>query len=207
MRSSRRQRNLAPETSATMENVGGRVSNSNSASDARPSPSPLALTAVPDHVPQDLSNQRSRVDVSNAAASLLSLRRDFHRASAQSAVAAHHLSFLESCLEDALVPSGLQLRLKPQIYKEGASDVSTRIASSLLCNPRASSPAIINIRISVPFMRDTTRARAHKYGKDAGLSPSTQWQLVFVIRIHRRSRTGANSLAVFYWSAVYAVKP
>ena len=42
---------------------------------------------------------------------------------------------------------------------------------SLLCNPRASSPAIINIRISVPFMRDTTRARARKYGKDAGLSP------------------------------------
>ena len=40
MRSSRRQRNQAPETSATMENVGGRVSNSNSASDARPSPSP-----------------------------------------------------------------------------------------------------------------------------------------------------------------------
>ena len=26
---------------------------------------------------------------------------------------------------------------------------------------------IINIRISVPFMRDTTRARARKYGKDA----------------------------------------
>ena len=26
--------------------------------------------------------------------------------------------------------------------------------------------AIINIRISVPFMRDTTRARARKYGKD-----------------------------------------
>ena len=43
----------------------------------------------------------------------------------------------------------------------------------LLCNPRASSPAIINIRISVPFMRDTTRARARKYGKDAGLSPSS----------------------------------
>ena len=35
----------------------------------------------------------------------------------------------------------------------------------LLCNPRASSPAIINIRISVPFMRDTMRARARKYGK------------------------------------------
>ena len=33
-------------------------------------------------------------------------------------------------------------------------------------------------------------------------------QLVFVTRIHRRSRAGANdSLAVFYWSAVYAVKP
>ena len=29
-----------------------------------------------------------------------------------------------------------------------------------------------------------------------------------VTRIHRRSRAGANdSLAVFYWSAVYAVKP
>ena len=27
-----------------------------------------------------------------------------------------------------------------------------------------------DIRISVPFMRDTTRARARKYGKDAGLS-------------------------------------
>ena len=26
-----------------------------------------------------------------------------------------------------------------------------------------------DIRISVPFMRDTTRARARKYGKDAGL--------------------------------------
>ena len=34
------------------------------------------------------------------------------------------------------------------------------VIRSLLCNPRASSPAIINIRISVPFMRDTTRARA-----------------------------------------------
>ena len=44
------------------------------------------------------------------------------------------------------------------------------VIRSLLCNPRASSPAIINIRISVPFMRDTTRARARKYGKDAGLS-------------------------------------
>ena len=43
------------------------------------------------------------------------------------------------------------------------------VIRSLLCNPRASSPAIINIRISVPFMRDTTRARARKYGKDAGL--------------------------------------
>ena len=42
------------------------------------------------------------------------------------------------------------------------------VIRSLLCNPRASSPAIINIRISVPFMRDTTRARARKYGKDAG---------------------------------------
>ena len=30
------------------------------------------------------------------------------------------------------------------------------VIRSLLCNPRASSPAIINIRISVPFMRDTT---------------------------------------------------
>ena len=40
------------------------------------------------------------------------------------------------------------------------------VIRSLLCNPRASSPAIINIRISVPFMRDTTRARARKYGKD-----------------------------------------
>ena len=41
------------------------------------------------------------------------------------------------------------------------------VIRSLLCNPSASSPAIINIRISVPFMRDTTRARARKYGKDA----------------------------------------
>ena len=47
------------------------------------------------------------------------------------------------------------------------------VIRSLLCNPRASSPTIINIRISVPFMRDTTRARARKYGKDAGLSPSS----------------------------------
>ena len=47
------------------------------------------------------------------------------------------------------------------------------VIRSLLCNPRTSSPAIINIRISVPFMRDTTRARARKYGKDAGLSPSS----------------------------------
>ena len=46
------------------------------------------------------------------------------------------------------------------------------VIRSLLCNPRASSPAIINIRISVPFMRDTTSARARKYGKDAELSPS-----------------------------------
>ena len=30
-----------------------------------------------------------------------------------------------------------------------------------------------DIRISVPFMRDTTRARARKYGKYAGLSPSS----------------------------------
>ena len=30
-----------------------------------------------------------------------------------------------------------------------------------------------DICISVPFMRDTTRARARKYGKDAGLSPSS----------------------------------
>ena len=37
------------------------------------------------------------------------------------------------------------------------------VIRSLLFNPRASSPAIINIRISVPFMQDTTR----KYGKDA----------------------------------------
>ena len=29
------------------------------------------------------------------------------------------------------------------------------------------------IRISVPFMRDTTRARARIYGKDAELSPSS----------------------------------
>ena len=43
------------------------------------------------------------------------------------------------------------------------------VIRSLLCNPRACSPAIINIRISVPFMRDTTRARARKYRKDAGL--------------------------------------
>ena len=35
------------------------------------------------------------------------------------------------------------------------------VIRSLLCNPRASSPAIINVRISVPFMQDT------KYGKDA----------------------------------------
>ena len=42
MRSSRRQRNLPPEASATMENVGGRLSHS--ASNARPIPSPLALS-------------------------------------------------------------------------------------------------------------------------------------------------------------------
>ena len=42
------------------------------------------------------------------------------------------------------------------------------VIRNLLSNPRASSPAIINIRISVPFMRDTTRARARKYGKYAG---------------------------------------
>ena len=30
-----------------------------------------------------------------------------------------------------------------------------------------------HIRISVPFMRDTTHARARKYEKDAGLSPSS----------------------------------
>ena len=42
------------------------------------------------------------------------------------------------------------------------------VIRSLLCNPRASSPAIINIRISVPFMQDTTRARVRKYGKVAG---------------------------------------
>ena len=47
------------------------------------------------------------------------------------------------------------------------------VIRSLLCNPRASSPAIINIRISVPFMRDTTRACARKYRKDAGLLPSS----------------------------------
>ena len=64
------------------------------------------------------------------------------------------------------------------------------VIRSLLCNPHAFSPAIIikwvelarnrnkwlgkhDIRISVPFMRDTTRARARKYGKDAGLSPSS----------------------------------
>ena len=53
MRSSRRQRYLAPEASATMENVGSRVSNSNSASDARPSPSPLAqVGAAISTVPQ-----------------------------------------------------------------------------------------------------------------------------------------------------------
>ena len=39
------------------------------------------------------------------------------------------------------------------------------VIRSLLCNPHASSPAIINIRISMPFMQDTTRARARKYGK------------------------------------------
>ena len=36
------------------------------------------------------------------------------------------------------------------------------VIRSLLCNPRASSPAIINIRISVPFMQDTTRANTEK---------------------------------------------
>ena len=52
------------------------------------------------------------------------------------------------------------------------------VIRSLLCNPQAFSPAIIikwvelgwgehDIRISVPFMRDTTLARARKYGKDA----------------------------------------
>ena len=76
----------------------------------------------------------------------------------------------------------------------------------------ASSSTSTNIRISVPFMRDTMRARARKYGKDAGLSPSSNNEVGVAIsirdRIHRRSRAGANdSLAVFYWSAVYAVKP
>ena len=33
------------------------------------------------------------------------------------------------------------------------------VIRSLLCNPRTSSPAIINIRISVPFMRDTEKMR------------------------------------------------
>ena len=46
MRKSRRQRNLAPEASATMENVGGRVSNSNTASDARIEPSGLKMTLL-----------------------------------------------------------------------------------------------------------------------------------------------------------------
>ena len=50
------------------------------------------------------------------------------------------------------------------------------VIRSLLCNPCAFSAGIMDehdIRISVPFMRDTTRARARKYGKDAGLSSSS----------------------------------
>ena len=43
----------------------------------------------------------------------------------------------------------------------------------LMRNNKSSLSGLINIRISVPFMRDTTRARARKYGKDAGLSPSS----------------------------------
>ena len=48
------------------------------------------------------------------------------------------------------------------------------------------------------------RAHLRKYGN----MYMYEWQLVFVTRIHRRSRARVNdSLAVFYWSAVYAVKP
>ena len=94
------QRNLPPESPATMESVEGR--SNKSALDTRrpsPSPSPIALSAQPDHVPHDLSNQRSC-----AADPLLSLRPDFHRATTQANTATHHMLFLESCLEGSLVP-------------------------------------------------------------------------------------------------------
>ena len=82
MRSSRRQRNLPPDSPATMESVECR-SNKFALDARRPSRSPIALSAQPDHVPQDLSNQRSRACGSCATDSLLSLRPDFHRATAQ----------------------------------------------------------------------------------------------------------------------------
>ena len=110
-----------------MESVEGR-SNKFALDARRRSPSPIALSAQPDHVPQDLSNQRSRADGSCVADSLLSLCRDFHRATAQANIATHHMLFLESCLEGSQVPSGLQHRLKPKFYREAPSDVSSRIA-------------------------------------------------------------------------------
>ena len=40
----------------------------------------------------------------------------------------HHLEFLETCLQRDVIPKGLQLQFKPQIYLAHKTDVLTMIS-------------------------------------------------------------------------------
>ena len=81
---------------------------------------------------QDSTSRRSPTSTTPATREdLLSLRRDYHRAATQTLSATHHLAFLETCLEDSIVPKGLRLQLSPQIYKASASNVAQKIATIL----------------------------------------------------------------------------
>ena len=61
-------------------------------------------------------------------AELLALRRDYHRATTQASMSTHHLEFLKKCEEASLVPPGLRIRLRPQVYASNASAVEANIA-------------------------------------------------------------------------------
>ena len=54
---------------------------------------------------------------------LLELRKTYHRLSHQLTQASHHKQFIENCLEENLIPEGLQINLEPQAFMSSKTNI------------------------------------------------------------------------------------
>lgn len=58
---------------------------------------------------------------------LLYYRRYYHRTYTIKTQAEHHALFIQQCIKDKIIPKGLQIRLTPQIFKAGKTNITEKI--------------------------------------------------------------------------------